>query len=182
MRGGAPIGKKGLAVGRCAYQLPSHPIWRQAVSVLWEPARNGCGCGAATARGLARRCTSVVMGGPSLCEKTESPVMVPTIVPSCHLSIISSARMARKVPRRRSAESLSYTRNPPSSSLISAITCPLTRSAANLKMHYCVSGRGWTSDRLDIFQIAHNLISSSRRGLQLHQSGQITTCRAAPPT
>jgi hypothetical protein len=31
-------------------------------------------------------------------------------------------------------------------------------------MHYCVSGRGWTSDRLEIFQIAHNLISSSRRG------------------
>ena len=40
----------------------------------------------------------------------------------------------------------------------------LPRSAAKLKMHYCVGGWGWTSDRLGIFEIAPNLISSCRRG------------------
>ena len=48
----------------------------------------------------------------------------------------------------------------------------MPRSAAKLKMHYCVGDRGWTSHRLEIFQIAHNLISSSRRG---HASRELST-------
>ena len=50
----------------------------------------------------------------------------------------------------------------------------MPRSAAKLKMQYCVGSRGWTSDRLGIFQIAPNLISSCRRG---HASRELDILR-----